>query len=166
VRPLGLPPRHVQRGPTTNIRSALIPHAPGLLANNLTPASSALFEAGFSPAIQSRFHKQSNGRIFFSAARTKCPTSSCRHRIGEAKDPRMGVVMRRSIPRPFDGNQFPLTLAGGLRSSFADVASESLPDGLTALMRRLDANGREQGHGPGASSEANHPDRRRRRRVA
>jgi hypothetical protein len=37
------------------------PHAPGLLANNLTPASSALFEAGFSPAIQSRFHKQSNG---------------------------------------------------------------------------------------------------------
>jgi hypothetical protein len=77
----------------------------------------------------------------------------------------MGVVMRRSILRPFDGNQFPLTLAGGLRSSFADVASESLPDGLTALMRRLDANGREQGHGPSAS-EANHPDRRRRRRVA
>jgi hypothetical protein len=33
--------------------------------------------------------------------------------------------MRRSRPAPLDGNQFPLTLAGGLRASFADVASES-----------------------------------------
>jgi hypothetical protein len=48
--------------------------------------------------------------------------------------------LRRSIPAALDVNQFPLTLAGGLRASFADIASESLPDGLTALMRRLDAN--------------------------
>jgi hypothetical protein len=58
----------------------------------------------------------------------------------------MGFTMRRSIPAALDVNQFPLTLAGGLRASFADIASESLPDGLTALMRRLDANQGEQGH--------------------
>ena len=63
--------------------------------------------------------------------------------------------MRRSIPAALDVNQFPLTLAGGLRASFADIASESLPDGLTALMRRLDANQGEQGRGPSAP-EANH----------
>jgi hypothetical protein len=77
----------------------------------------------------------------------------------------MGFTMRRSIPAALDVNQFPLTLAGGLRASFADIASESLPDGLTALMRRTDANQGEQGHGPSAP-EADRIDRRGRRRAA
>jgi Anti-sigma factor NepR len=35
-------------------------------------------------------------------------------------------------------DQFPLTLAHGLRATFADVTSDPLPDGLTALVSRLD----------------------------
>jgi hypothetical protein len=76
-----------------------------------------------------------------------------------------GVAMRRFTPAALDGNQFPLTLAAGLRASFADVVFESLPDGLTALMSRLDANHGEQGHGPSAP-EPNRADRGGRRRAA
>jgi Anti-sigma factor NepR len=42
---------------------------------------------------------------------------------------------------PLDGTmQLPLTLAGGLRTTFADVVSSPLPDRLTALMRRLQSD--------------------------
>ena len=45
--------------------------------------------------------------------------------------------MRRSnVLVPLDRTmQFPLTLAGGLRTTFADVVSSPLPDRLTALTR-------------------------------
>jgi hypothetical protein len=36
--------------------------------------------------------------------------------------------------------QLPLTLVGSLRTTFADVVSSLLPDRLTALMRRLQAD--------------------------
>jgi hypothetical protein len=35
----------------------------------------------------------------------------------------------------------PLTLAGGLRTAFADVVSSPLPEHLATLMRRLSAGG-------------------------
>jgi hypothetical protein len=35
----------------------------------------------------------------------------------------------------------PLTLAGGLRTAFADVVSSPLPEHLATLMRRLSADG-------------------------
>jgi hypothetical protein len=73
--------------------------------------------------------------------------------------------MRRSIPTALDGSYFPLTLAGGLRASFADIASESLPDELTTLMCRLSANQGEQEHGP-SPPKADRVDRRGQRRVA
>ena len=43
--------------------------------------------------------------------------------------------MRRSRLAPLDGNQFPLTLAVGLRAAFADVASEPIPQKLATLLR-------------------------------
>jgi hypothetical protein len=35
----------------------------------------------------------------------------------------------------------PLTLAGGLRTAFADVVSSPLPEHLATVMRRLSADG-------------------------
>jgi hypothetical protein len=43
--------------------------------------------------------------------------------------------------------QLPLTLAGGLRTTFANVVSSPLPDRLTALMRRLHADRDERFRG-------------------
>jgi hypothetical protein len=40
--------------------------------------------------------------------------------------------------------QLPLTLAGGLRTTFADVVSSPLPGGLAALVRRLEADRNER----------------------
>jgi hypothetical protein len=40
--------------------------------------------------------------------------------------------------------QLPLTLAGGLRATFADVVSSPLPEDLATLMRRLSADGDER----------------------
>ena len=40
--------------------------------------------------------------------------------------------------------QLPLTLAGGLRTTFADVVSSSLPGRLAELVRRLQANRNER----------------------
>jgi hypothetical protein len=40
--------------------------------------------------------------------------------------------------------QLPLTLAGGLRTTFADVVSSPLPDRLAALVRRLQADRNER----------------------
>jgi len=61
-------------------------------------------------------------------------------------------------------DQFPLTLAHELRVTFANVTSDPLPDGLTALMSRLDQSQpsrqtRGQKHGSSAS-EAHRVNRR------
>ena len=48
--------------------------------------------------------------------------------------------MRRPAQVPLDRTKFPLTLAGGLRTAFADAASTPLPARLAALMRRLNAD--------------------------
>jgi hypothetical protein len=51
--------------------------------------------------------------------------------------------------------ELPLTLAGGLRTTFADVVSSPLPARLAALMRRLHADRNErsgEGRDGGASA--------------
>jgi hypothetical protein len=64
---------------------------------------------------------------------------------GEGLRSKEPVVMRR--PRvlvPLDRTmQFPLTLAGELRTTFADVVSSPLPGRLAALVRRLQADRNE-----------------------
>jgi hypothetical protein len=54
--------------------------------------------------------------------------------------------------------QLPLTLAGGLRTTFADVVSSPLPERLAALVRRLHADrkersGEERDHGASATTK-------------
>ncbi len=51
--------------------------------------------------------------------------------------------MRTLVP-PDRTMQLPLTLARGLRTTFADVVSSPLSDKLVALMRRLHADGDER----------------------
>jgi hypothetical protein len=73
--------------------------------------------------------------------------------------------MRRSTLVPLDRMQLPLTLAGGLRTTFADVVSIPLPERLAALMRRLVADGNElsgeePGHGASAAQTSRDIDRR------
>jgi hypothetical protein len=48
--------------------------------------------------------------------------------------------MRRPAKVPLDRMKFPLTLAGELRTAFADVISMPLPRRLAALVRRLKAD--------------------------
>jgi hypothetical protein len=55
--------------------------------------------------------------------------------------------VRRSAKVPLDRMKFPLTLAGGLRTAFADVISTPLPRRLTALVRRLKADRDERSGG-------------------
>jgi hypothetical protein len=71
------------------------------------------------------------------------------------------VAMRRRTKTLLDQKKFPLTLAGGLRNTFADIASTQLPRRLTELMRRLSADrdersGDEPNHGASATDEPNH----------
>ena len=66
---------------------------------------------------------------------------------------------------PLDRTKFPLTLADGLRRTFADVVSMPLPDRLAALMRCLNADGNElsegePGHGASTTEAPNRIDRR------
>jgi hypothetical protein len=75
--------------------------------------------------------------------------------------------MRRPTLVLFD-QKFPLTLAGELRTAFADVVSAPLPGRLTALMRRLTADrgelsGEEPGHGASTTKTSSRIDRRGRR---
>ena len=62
------------------------------------------------------------------------------------------VAMRTIVP--LDRTmQLPLTLAGGLRTTFADLVSSPIPERLAALMRRLHADrnersGEEHNNGP------------------
>jgi hypothetical protein len=79
------------------------------------------------------------------------------------------VAMRRPIRLvPLDRTmQLPLTLAGGLRTTFADVLSSPLPDRLAALMRRLSADRDERSggrnHGASATETSSRIGRRGRR---
>ena len=51
--------------------------------------------------------------------------------------------MRLPTAFSLDITKFPLTLAGGLRMQFADVACAPIPQGLAALLRRLTDDGAE-----------------------
>src|SRR6266567_3848534 len=65
------------------------------------------------------------------------------------------VAMRRPAQVPLDRMRFPLTLAGELRTAWADVVSTPLPARLAALMRRLHADRNErsgEGRDDGASA--------------
>jgi hypothetical protein len=80
-------------------------------------------------------------------------------------------MMRRPTVVPLDRMKFPLTLAGELRTAFADVVSVPLPGRLAALMRRLNADrnelsGEEPGPGASATETSSRIDRRGRRRAA
>ena len=59
--------------------------------------------------------------------------------------------MRRPTLVPLDRVKFPLTLADGLRTTFADVVAIPLPVQLAALTCRLDTLGEEPGHGASAT---------------
>ena len=58
--------------------------------------------------------------------------------------------MRRSAQVPLARMTFPLTLAEGLRTAFADFVSDPLPERLAALMRQLRTDCEER------LGEANH----------
>ena len=72
--------------------------------------------------------------------------------------------------------QLPLTLAGGLRTTFADVVSSPLPGRLAALVSRLQADRNERSGeerkwgnrnvGPYFVEDDNHRMRKRRSRAA
>src|SRR6266516_1667929 len=75
------------------------------------------------------------------------------------------VAMRRPAQVPLDRMRFPLTLAGELRTAWADVVSTPLPAHLAALMRRLSADrdersGEEPKHGASATETSSHIGRR------
>jgi hypothetical protein len=54
-------------------------------------------------------------------------------------------MRRPTVLVPLDRTmQLPLTLAGGLRTTFADVVSSPLPGRLAALVRRLQADHHER----------------------
>jgi hypothetical protein len=64
--------------------------------------------------------------------------------------------------------QLPLTLAGSLRTTFADVVSSPIPERLAALMRRLHADrtersGEARDDGASATQKSSRIDRRGRR---
>jgi hypothetical protein len=64
--------------------------------------------------------------------------------------------------------QLPLTLAGGLRTTFADIVSAPIPERLAALVRRLSADraersGGEPNHGASATETSSRIGRRGRR---
>jgi hypothetical protein len=73
--------------------------------------------------------------------------------------------MRRPTQIPLNALEFPLTLAGGLRSTFDDLVSTPLPGRLAALVRCLsnECSEGEPGHGASSTETSNHIDRRRRR---
>src|SRR5499425_2562864 len=56
-----------------------------------------------------------------------------------------GAMRRPNVLVPLDRTmQLPLTLAGGLRTIFADVVSSPLPGRVAALVRRLQADRNER----------------------
>ena len=88
-------------------------------------------------------------------------------------------MRRPNVLVPLDRTmQLPLTLAGGLRTTFADVVSSPLPDRVAALVSRLQADrnersGEERKRGnrnrnvePYFVEDDNHRMRKRRSRAA
>ncbi len=76
--------------------------------------------------------------------------------------------MRRPGHIPLDRMKFPLTLAGGLRTAFADLVSTPLPRHLADLMCQLhedrdNRSGGEPGHGARTAETLRRIDRRGRR---
>jgi hypothetical protein len=76
--------------------------------------------------------------------------------------------MRRPAKVPLDRMKFPLTLAGGLRTAFAEVVSTPLPRRLAALVRRLktdrdERSGGKSNQGASATETTSRIDRRGRR---
>jgi hypothetical protein len=75
--------------------------------------------------------------------------------------------MRRSAQVPLARMSFPLTLAEGLRTAFADFVSDPLPERLAALMRQLRTDCEERlgeaNHGASATETSRRIDRRGRR---
>src|SRR6516164_9382263 len=84
------------------------------------------------------------------SSRTNSPMSHCRHRDAKPARGRFPleepVAMRRpTVLVPLDRTMhLPLTLAGGLRTTFADVVSSPLPGRVAALVRRLQADRNER----------------------
>ena len=62
--------------------------------------------------------------------------------------------MRRPGHIPFDRMKFPLTLAGGLRTAFADFVSTPLPRHLADLMRQLHERQPASGEGSPTMGQA------------
>src|SRR5260221_5773729 len=92
------------------------------------------------------------------AERNRC---SCVHLIGrETARGRLlvgePVAMRRPGHIPFDRMKFPLTLAGGLRTAFADFVSTPLPRHLADLLRQLHEDRDNPLQGRGARSWGKH----------
>jgi hypothetical protein len=76
--------------------------------------------------------------------------------------------MRRPAQLPADGMKFPLALAEGLRTVFADVVSTPLSAHLAGLLRQLTADrgehsGEEPNHGASATETSSRIGRRGRR---
>ena len=73
------------------------------------------------------------------------------------------VAMHRPAQVPLARMTFPLTLADGLRTAFADFVSDPLPERLAALMRRLRTDCEERlgeaNHGASATETSRRIDR-------
>jgi hypothetical protein len=73
-------------------------------------------------------------------------------------------MRRPTVLVPLDRTmQLPLTLAGGLRTTFADVVSSPLPGGVAALVRRLQPDRKERSGGRANGTIATEINRRGRR---
>jgi hypothetical protein len=70
--------------------------------------------------------------------------------------------MRRPTQIPLNALEFPLTLAGGLRSTFDDLVLTPLPDRLATLMRcsSNECSEGEPGHGASTTETPSRIDRR------
>src|SRR5437870_11786629 len=82
------------------------------------------------------------GKIGDARAGTKPPLAQSLHRDVKTEGRFLSensVMMGHSILVPLDRTKFPLTLADGLRRTFADVVSTPLPERLAALVRCLSA---------------------------
>jgi hypothetical protein len=85
----------------------------------------------------------SAARSFLGSTETKPALAHCLDagRAGRGRIP-VGdrIAVRRPTRAPLDRTRLPLTLAGGLRVTFADVVSSPLPRRVPELVRRLSAD--------------------------
>ena len=118
--------------------------------------------------VRSNRWRRDAGEKVLRWAGTKSPLSPCQH-IGSRGPGRScgEPIAMRLIP--LDRTmELPLTLAGGLRATFADVVSSPLPEWLATLVRRLHADdnersGKERDDGARATKTSSRIDRRGRR---